>query len=141
MNISPDPKGPLVALAFKVQIDKYIGRLVYIRVYSGTLKKGFFCKSDKWQERKVSRILQMMSNRKNDLDKIYAGDIGAIVGSRFLITGDTITDGNFEVLLSKMHFPDTVISMAIEPKTKADQENLDIALMRLEEKTLLSGAY
>jgi elongation factor G len=76
----------------------------------------------------------MMSNRKNDLDCLHAGDIGAIVGSRFLITGDTITDGNFEVLLSKMHFPDTVISMAIEPKTKADQENLDIALMRLEEE-------
>ena len=135
VNISPDPKGPLVALAFKVQIDKYIGRLVYIRLYSGTLKKGgSFVNQTNGKKERVSRILQMMSNRKNDLDCLHAGDIGAIVGSRFLITGDTITDGNFEVLLSKMHFPDTVISMAIEPKTKADQENLDIALMRLEEE-------
>ena len=135
ITIASDPNGPLVALAFKVQIDKYVGRLVYIRVYSGTLKKGAsFIDQNNGKKERAARILQMMSNRKNDLDNLHAGDIGAIVGSKFLVTGDTITDGNLDILLSKMHFPDTVISIAIEPKTKSDQENLDIALHRLEEE-------
>lgn len=135
VDIAPDPEGNLVAMAFKVQIDKYVGRLVYIRVYSGTLKKGSsFINQSNGKKERAARILQMMSNRKNDLDCLQAGDIGALVGSRFLITGDTITDETQNVLLSKMHFPDTVIAMAIEPKTKADQENLDIALKRLEEE-------
>lgn len=135
LSISPDPKGPFVALAFKVQIDKYVGRLVYVRVYSGTLKKGgTFLNQNSGKRERVSRMLQMMSNRKNDLDNLHAGDIGAFVGSKLLATGDTITDGNIDILLSKMHFPDSVISVAIEPKTKADQENLGIALSRLEEE-------
>jgi elongation factor G len=135
MTITPDPDGPFVALAFKVQIDKYVGRLVYIRVYSGTLKKGgTFVNQASGKRERVSRMLQMMSNRKNDLDNLHAGDIGALVGSKLLATGDTLTDGNLEILLSKMHFPDSVISVAIEPKTKADQENLGVALSRLEEE-------
>lgn len=135
LQIAPDPNGPFVALAFKVQIDKYVGRLVYVRVYSGTLKKGgSFVNQNSGKKERVSRMLQMMSNRKNDLDNLHAGDIGAFVGSKYLITGDTITDGNLDVLLSKMHFPDSVISVAIEPKTKADQENLGVALTRLEEE-------
>ncbi len=135
LDVAPDPNGPFVALAFKVQIDKYVGRLVYVRVYSGTLKKGgSFVNQNSGKRERVSRMLQMMSNRKNDLDNLHAGDIGAFVGSKFLVTGDTITDGNLEVLLSKMHFPDSVISVAIEPKTKADQENLGVALSRLEEE-------
>jgi len=108
---------------------------VYVRVYSGTLKKGAsFVNQTNGRRERVSRILQMMSNRKNDLNELHAGDIGALVGSRFLITGDTITDGNIDILLSKMHFPDSVISIAIEPKTKADQDNLSLALSRLEEE-------
>lgn len=135
MTISADPDAPFVALAFKVQIDKYVGRLVYIRVYSGTLKKGgSFVNQSSGKRERVSRMLQMMSNRKNDLDNLHAGDIGAIVGAKLLSTGDTITDGNIDILLSKMHFPDSVISVAIEPKTKADQENLGIAISRLEEE-------
>lgn len=135
VEVHPQPDGPFVALAFKVQIDKYLGKLVYIRVYSGTLKKGMtFMNQSNGKRERVSRMLQMMSNRKNDLDNLHAGDIGAIVGAKFLATGDTITDGNIEVLLSKMHFPDSVISIAIEPKTKADQENLGLALSRLEEE-------
>jgi elongation factor G len=133
--VPPDPNEPFVALAFKVQIDKYLGKLVYIRVYSGTVKKGamFFNQTSGKKER-ISRMLQMMSNRKNDLDNLHAGDIGAIVGAKFIATGDTLTDGNIDILLSKMHFPDSVISIAIEPKTKADQENLGLVLTRLEEE-------
>ncbi len=135
MEIPCDPKAPLVALAFKIQIDKYVGKLIYIRVYSGTLRKGdtFFNQTNGKRER-VLRILQMMSNRKNDLDILHAGDIGAIVGPKLTVTGDTITSDNINVLLSKMHFPDTVIAVAIEPKTKADQDALKEALARLEEE-------
>lgn len=133
--VVPDPASPFVALAFKVQIDKYVGKLVYIRVYSGTLKKGnTIVNQTNGKRERVARILQMMSNRKTDLDELHAGDIAALVGTRFLITGDTITDGTVDIHLSKMHFPDAVISIAIEPKTKADQENLGNALARLEEE-------
>ncbi|PKN80480.1 MAG: elongation factor G [Candidatus Cloacimonetes bacterium HGW-Cloacimonetes-1] len=130
-----DPLKPFVAMAFKVQIDKYVGKLVYIRVYAGTLRKGdTFINQTNGKRERVNRILQMMSNRKNDMDALHAGDIGAVVGPKFLVTGDTITDANISVILSKMHFPDTVISMAIEPKTKADQDALTDALARLEEE-------
>lgn len=133
--LAPDPNAPLVAMAFKVQIDKFVGRLVYLRVYSGTLKKGGnFLNMTNGKRERASRILQMMSNKKHDLDSLHAGDIGAVMGPKFLITGDTITDGNMDVTLSKMHFPDCVISIAIEPKTKTDQENLGNALARMEEE-------
>ena len=133
--VEPDPNAPLVGLAFKVQIDKYVGKLVYVRLYSGTLKKGAsFYNQNNGKKERVARILQMMSNRKNDLQELHAGDIGAFVGCRFLSTGDTITDGSQDILLSKMHFPDSVISIAIEPKTKADEESLKEALQRLEEE-------
>ncbi len=135
IEILCDPKGPLVGLAFKVQIDKYVGKLIYIRVYSGMLKKGdSFVNQSTGKRERVARILQMMSNRKNDLDQLYAGDIGAVVGPKNLITGDTITGEHNKVLLSRMQFPDTVISIAIEPKTKADQDALKEALARLEEE-------
>jgi elongation factor G len=135
VEIPCDPKGQLVALAFKVQIDKYVGKLIYIRVYSGLLKKGdSFLNQTTGKRERVSRILQMMSNRKNDMEQLLAGDIGAIVGPKLTITGDTITSENQHLLLSKMHFPDTVIAIAIEPKTKADQDALKEALARLEEE-------
>jgi len=133
--VIPDPAAPFVAMAFKVQIDKYVGKLVYIRVYSGTLKKGSTIVNQSSDKReRVSRILQMMSNRKTDLDELHAGDIAALVGTRYLSTGDTLTDGKVDIHLSRMHFPDSVISIAIEPKTKADQEALGNALTRLEEE-------
>lgn len=133
--LSADPSAPFVALAFKVQIDKYVGRLIYVRVYSGSLKKGAtFLNTTNGKRERVARILQMMSNKKNDKDCLLAGDIGAIVGPKFLVTGDTITDGSMDVALTKMHFPDSVISIAIEPKTKADQDNLSNALERLQEE-------
>lgn len=133
--LQPDPNAPLVGMAFKVQIDKYVGRLIYVRIYSGTLKKGAaFINMTNGKKERVSRILQMMSNKKTDKDSLHAGDIGAIVGPRFLVTGDTITDGMQDVILSKMHFPDSVISLAIEPRSKADQENLGQAMERLQEE-------
>ncbi|MBM4399816.1 MAG: elongation factor G, partial [Candidatus Cloacimonetes bacterium] len=133
--IECDPRAQFVALAFKVQIDKYVGKLIYIRVYSGLLKKGdTYLNQTTGKRERVSRILQMMSNRKNDLEQLHAGDIGAIVGPKQTITGDTITSDSLHVLLSRMHFPDTVISIAIEPKTKADQDALKDALVRLEEE-------
>ncbi len=135
ISVPPDPKGPFVGMAFKVQTDKYVGKLVYVRVYSGTLKKGStYLIGNSGKRERVARILQMMSNRKHDLNELHAGDIGAFVGSKFLSTGDTITDGSLDILLSKMHFPDSVIAIAIEPKTKADQESLNDALARLEEE-------
>ncbi len=135
IELPPDPRGHLVGLAFKVQTDKYLGRLIYIRVYSGTLKKGgSFVNMTNGKRERVTRILQMMSNRKHDKEDLHAGDIGAIVGPKFLFTGDTITDGQINVMLNKMNFPDTVISIAIEPKTKTDQENLGNALARLQEE-------
>jgi len=133
--VKNDVSEPLVALAFKIQIDKYVGKLIYIRVYAGKLKKGdTFINQSSGKRERVSRILQMMSNKKNDLDELKAGDIGAIVGPRALYTGDTITDGRMDIHLSKMHFPDSVIAIAIEPKTKADQDTLSDALSRLEEE-------
>ncbi len=135
IEVHPDPKGPFVGMAFKVQSDKYVGKLVYVRVYSGTLKKGAtFTIQNSGKRERVARILHMMSNRKHDLNELHAGDIGAFVGCKFLSTGDTLTDGSIGILLGKMHFPDSVISIAIEPKTKADQETLNDALARLEEE-------
>jgi len=135
IEIRNDVRESLVALAFKVQIDKHLGKLIYIRVYSGALSKGdTFINRTNGKRERITRILQMMSNRKNDLDAIKAGDIGVLVGPKFLSTGDTITDGNVDVILSRMHFPDSVISIAIEPKTKADQDLLNEALARLEDE-------
>jgi len=135
IQVLPDKEGDLAALAFKVQIDKYVGKLIYVRVYSGTIKKGdmIFNQSNGKKER-VARILQMHSNKKNDVEELHAGDIGALVGPKFTITGDTITASNQQLVLSKMHFPESVISKPIEPKTKADQDALEEALSRLQEE-------
>lgn len=135
LEIHPDPKGAFAALAFKVQIDKFVGKIIYIRVYSGSLKRSATIlnhTNDKKQ--RVSRILQIHSNKKKDIGIVQAGDIAAIVGPKFIKTGDTITDLDNNILLSDILFPDTVISIAIEPKTKADQESLEDALRKLEEE-------
>lgn len=135
MEIKNDPQDPFVALVFKIQVDKYVGKLAYVRVYSGSIRKGeTYINQSNGKRERISRILQMMAIRKNDLDMLHAGDIGAIVGSKNLITGDTITDGKIDILLSKMHFPETVIARAIEPKTKADQDAMGEALNRLQEE-------
>jgi elongation factor G len=123
------------ALAFKVQIDKYLGKLVYIRVYSGSLKKGtmFYNQTNGKKERAI-RLMQMQSNKKNDVEEVKAGDIAAIAGLKFTFTGDTITDNSNDIILSKMDFPDTVIAMSIEAKTKVEQDQLSEALILLQEE-------
>ncbi|PID27777.1 MAG: elongation factor G [Candidatus Cloacimonadota bacterium] len=123
------------ALVFKVQIDKFFGKLIYIRVYSGQLKKGETVKNrTNGKKEKINRILQMQSNRKNDIQNLRAGDIAAIVGPKFTKTADTLSAPDFDIRLSKIKFPDSVISIAIEPKTKADEEKLNIGLQKLEEE-------
>lgn len=130
-----NPKQKFAALAFKVQIDKYLGKLVYIRVYSGSLKKGeiFYNQSNGKKERAM-RLLQMQSNKKKDVEEVKAGDIVAIAGLKFTVTGDTITQQDNEIILAKMDFPDTVIAMSIEAKTKADQDQLSEALKLFEDE-------
>lgn len=135
VKVECNPKDKFAALAFKVQIDKYLGKLVYIRVYSGSLRKGevFYNQSNGKKERAM-RLLQMQSNKKKDVEEVKAGDIVAIAGLKFTITGDTITQQDNEILMSKMDFPDTVIAMAIEAKTKGDQDLLAEALTLLQEE-------
>ncbi len=135
VEILPDPKEKFSALAFKVQIDKFVGKIVYIRVYSGTVKRSstVYNHTNRKKER-ISRILQVHSNKKKDIGDLRAGDIAAIVGPKFIKTGDTLTDLDYDILLSDIAFPDTVISIAIEPKTKADQDSLQEALHKLEEE-------
>lgn len=134
-EIFPEIKDTFSALAFKVQIDKYVGKLIYIRVYSGSVKRSstIINQTNNKKER-ISRILQMHSNKKKDIAELKAGDIAAIVGPKFVRTGDTITSFDNNILLSDISFPDSVISIAIEPKTKADQETLSDALKKLEEE-------
>jgi len=133
--IYPDSKAKFSALAFKVQIDKFVGKLVYIRVYSGTLKKSDTVYNQvSGKKERIARILQMHSNKKKDINELHAGDIAAVVGPKFFRTGDTITSLDNDILLSNISFPDSVISIAIEPKTKADQESLAEALKKLEEE-------
>ena len=134
-EIFPDKNKAFSALAYKVQIDKYVGKLVYIRVYSGSIKRsGTIYNQTNGKKERISRILQMHSNKKKDIAILKAGDIAAVVGPKFVQTGDTITSENNDILLSAISFPDSVISIAIEPKTKADQEALSDSLKKMEEE-------
>jgi len=135
VQIQPDSNDLFSALAFKVQMDKYVGKVIYIRVYSGSIKRGatLLNQTTNLKER-VSRILQIHSNKRKDILELKAGDIGALVGPKKIQTGDTITDPKFDILLSTITFPDSVISIAIEPKTKADQDSLTEALRKLEDE-------
>ncbi|MGQ0548048.1 MAG: elongation factor G [Armatimonadota bacterium] len=130
-----DPKAPLAALAFKIISDPYVGKLTYFRVYSGTLKAGSYVfNANKGQKERVSRILQMHANHREDIPEVSAGNVVAAVGLRATATGDTLCDEASPVVLEAMHFPDPVISVAVEPKTKADEEKLSAALARLAEE-------
>jgi len=132
---NPDIKEPFSALAFKVVSDVYVGKLIYIRVYSGKVKKGErVLNVIKDKKERINRILEMHANRRFDKDEARAGDIVAIVGLNFTRTGDTITDLKHPIILESIHFPEPVISQAIEPKTKEDQEKLAIALNKLSEE-------
>lgn len=130
-----DDKAPFSALAFKVQADPYIGKLTYFRVYSGTLESGSYVyNSAKNTKERISRIVRMHSNAREEVKIVYAGDIAAAVGLKSTSTGDTLCDEENPILLESMTFPDPVIDVAIEPKSKADEEKLGIALGRLAEE-------
>jgi len=125
IRVACDPLQPFAALAFKVQIDKFLGKLVYFRIYSGSFKKGdVFLNQTNGKRERGLRLLQMQANKKQDLDEVKAGDIVAIAGLKTTTTNDTITALNHDLVLTKMEFPDSVIAMSIEAKTKAAQEHL-----------------
>ncbi|MGM9571141.1 MAG: elongation factor G [bacterium] len=126
---------PFSALAFKVMADPFVGKLTFFRVYSGTLKAGSYVfNSTKGKKERMGRILQMHANHREEISEVYAGDIAAGVGLKDTGTGDTLCDDKSPVILESMEFPEPVISVAIEPKTKADQEKLGISLARLAEE-------
>ncbi len=135
VTCKPDDNAPLGALAFKIATDPFIGRLAYVRVYSGTLKSGsYVLNSTKGGKERIARVVLMHSNHRQEVDELHAGDIGAVVGLKNTTTGDTLCDEKNPVILEKMEFPDPVIEEAVEPKTKADQEKMSIALQKLAEE-------
>ena len=126
---------PFAALAFKIMVDPFVGKLAFFRVYSGTINSGsYVLNSTKGKKERVGRILQMHANKRQELDKVYAGDIAAAVGLKFTATGDTICDEQHPVILESMEFPEPVIELAIEPKTKAGQGKLGESLAKLAEE-------
>ncbi len=126
---------PFSALAFKIMADPYVGKLAFFRVYSGTLESGSYVyNSTKGKKERIGRILQMHANTREELTKVYAGDIAAAVGLKDTATGDTLSAENSQVILESMVFPEPVIAVAIEPKTKAGQEKMSIALQKLSEE-------
>ncbi|MCI9037144.1 MAG: elongation factor G [Oscillospiraceae bacterium] len=130
-----DDSAPFSALAFKIMTDPYVGRLSFIRVYSGTLNTGSaVLNSTKGQRERIGRILQMHANHREDIETVYSGDIAGVIGLKNSTTGDTLCDDKHPVILESMEFPEPVIRVAIEPKTKAGQEKMGIALMKLAEE-------
>ncbi len=135
MSMPPEDTAPLAALAFKIVSDPYVGRLTYIRIYSGTLTKGTtVLNATKDSKERVSRLLEMHANQRKEKDEFYAGDIAAVVGPKSLITGNTVCSLDEPLLLEKMEFPEPVIEMAIEPKSKSDREKLAFALSSLSDE-------
>jgi elongation factor G len=131
----PDPKEPFAALAFKIATDPFVGRLAFFRVYSGTLNAGSYVLNNRsGNKERISRIYQMHSNKQNPIDLISAGDIGAAVGFKDIKTGDTLSDEKHPIVLESMVFPDPVIGIAVEPKTKADMDKMGMALAKLAEE-------
>ncbi len=130
-----DDNGPFAALAFKIMADPFVGKLAFFRVYSGTLEPGSYVyNATKGNKERIGRILQMHANKREELDRVYAGDIAAAVGLKNTTTGDTLCDEKHEIILESMEFPEPVIEIAIEPKTKAGQEKMGIALAKLAEE-------
>jgi elongation factor G len=130
-----DDDEPFSGLVFKIVSDPYVGKLAYFRVYSGKVATGsYVMNTTRGQRERIGRLLQMHANHREDIDAVYAGDIGAMVGPKQSFTGDTISDPTNMVVLDAIKFPEPVIEMAIEPKTKADQDKMGIALSRLAEE-------
>ena len=133
---------PFAALAFKIMTDPYVGKLCFFRVYSGSIGAGETAlNTEKGQRERFGRILQMHANERKDIDRVYAGDIAAIVGTKNTTTGDTLCDEKHPIILESMEFPEPVIKVAIEPKTKAGQEKMGIALAKLAEEDPTFRAY
>jgi elongation factor G len=130
-----DDGQPFSALAFKIAADPFVGKLAFFRVYSGTLKAGsYVLNSSKGKKERIGRILQMHANHREEIDEVYAGDIAAAVGLKDTFTGDTLADPDHPVILESMTFPEPVIEVKIEPKTKMDQDKMGLALARLAEE-------
>ena len=130
-----DEKEPFAALAFKIMTDPYVGRLTFLRVYSGKLSSGsYVLNATNGKKERISRLVQMYADQRSEITEVYAGDICAAVGLKDTTTGDSLCDENAPIILEKMEFPDPVISVAIEPKTKADQDKMGIALQKLAEE-------
>ena len=135
LELIPDDKSPLAALAFKIMSDPYVGRLTFVRIYAGTLSRGTnLVNTTKDKRERVSRLIEMHANQRKDRDDFFTGDIAACIGLKYTSTGDTLCAEDNELLLEKMVFPDPVISMAIEPKSKADRDKLSQALSSLSEE-------
>ncbi|MBI4994478.1 elongation factor G [Candidatus Peregrinibacteria bacterium] len=130
-----DPKKPFTALAFKIATDPFVGKLAFFRVYSGTLKTGSYVyNTTSEQKERVGRMVRMHANHREEISEVFAGDIAALIGPKQTFTGDTLCDPDHPIILETIEFPDPVISIAIEPKTKADQEKMAIALQKLTEE-------
>jgi elongation factor G len=131
----PSITEPAAALAFKIVADPHVGKLAYVRVYSGVIEKGsYVLNSSKGERERVGRLLQMHANKREEIDRVAAGDIAAIIGLKSTVTGDTLCDVDAPLVLEAINFPEPVIHVAIEPKSKADQDKLGIALQRLGEE-------
>jgi elongation factor G len=135
IELAPSDDSPLSALAFKIMTDPYVGKLTFIRIYSGKLAKGTaLINTTKDKDERISRLLEMHANQRKDRDEFFTGDIAACIGLKYTTTGDTLCSADHPLLLEKMNFPDPVISMAIEPKSKADREKLAKALGALSDE-------
>src|SRR5690606_4858854 len=135
IKIETKDDGPFVALAFKIASDPFVGRLTYFRVYSGSMKSGSYIQNlSKNVKERVGRLLQMHANHREEIDECFAGDIAAAVGFKETVTGDTLTAEGGRVVLENINFPEPVIQVSVEPKTKADQEKMALALRRLAEE-------
>ena len=127
--------GSVAGLAFKIMTDPFVGQLTFVRVYRGILESGTYVyNTTKDKKERIGRLLKMHSNKREEVDKLYAGEIGAVVGLKTTLTGDTLAGEKDRVILERMEFPDPVISVAVEPKTKADQEKMSVALGKLAEE-------
>ncbi len=131
----PADDAPLAALAFKIIADPFVGKLTFVRVYSGNLtSSSYIYNTNSGQKERIGRLLRMHANKREDIEVCYAGDIAAVVGLKGTTTGDTLCDENHPIVLESMNFPDPVIQVAIEPKTRADQDKLGVALNRLSDE-------
>jgi len=137
-----DENGPFAALAFKIMADPFVGKLVFFRVYSGTMKSGsYIYNSTKGKRERVGRLMRMHADHREEVEEVRAGDIAAVVGLKEIGTGDTLCDDKHAIVLESMEFPDPVIRVAIEPKTKAGQEKMAVALQKLSEEDPTFKAY